>query len=173
MSEQDTAQLDATNPNEDVELEDDLQDTEDVEALKAQVAQKDAFARQALARAKKAEAELKAAKAQPAQPTQNTTNNTLTADDVEVKILKAQGLKDDEIAMMKKIAALNGTTIIEAQSDELYQSFKAKKDSEEKADKARLGASKGSSSQKKEKSISSPHLSDEDHKELWRQQNGK
>lgn len=42
MSEQDTEQLDAINPNDEQDIEDTLDDTEDVEMLKARLAEKEA-----------------------------------------------------------------------------------------------------------------------------------
>lgn len=170
MSEQD-AGAETIISDEELELATELEDTEDVEALKAQI-EKDKIAKaQILARAKKAEAENKELKKpKEALATQHTTN-ALTAEDVEVKILKAQKIPDDEILYLKKLAVLNGTSIIEAQSDDIYLTFKSNKEAVEKAEKARLGVSKGSGSIKKEKGLNTPELSAEEHKELWKRQN--
>lgn len=170
MSEQDNEVLETISSNEEVNLEEETQDTEDVDALKDTIERNRIANQQILARAKKAEAELKALKGQ-ATATQNTTNN-LSSEDVEVSILKAQKTSDDEIAYLKKLAKVNGTSIIDAQSDEIYLGWKAKKEAEEKSEKAKLGASRGSGSAKKEKTINTPNLSDEEHKALWKEQNG-
>lgn len=176
MSEQDELEVSTTNDNEELELESNLDDTDDIDALREQLEQAREAKRQILARAKNAEAKLKSMSSQttqsqpkPSQP----INNILTTEDVEVRILKAQKASDDEIVMLKKIAAVNGTSIIEAQSDEMFISFKERKEEQEKADKAKLGASRGSGSVKKEKDVSSAGLSDAEHKELWRQSMGK
>lgn len=170
MSEQDTEVLEATNSNEELELDNELEDTEDVEALKEQIEKQRIANQQILARAKKAEAENKTLKGKPAEATQ--ISNNLSSEDVEVSILKAQKVSEDEIAYLKKLAKVNGTSIIDAQNDEIYLGWKAKKEADEKSEKAKLGASRGSGSVKKEKTINSPGLSDEEHKALWKEQNG-
>lgn len=174
MSEIDNEVLEATISNEELELDNELEDTEDVEALKEQAAKKDAFARQALARAKKAEAELKTLKgSKPAEATQINNQNNLTAEDVEVRILKAQGLPQEEIDYLKKLAKVNDTSIIEAQSDELFVSFQNKRKEQEKSEQAKLGASRGSGGSKKEKTFNSQGLTEEEHKALWKQAQGR
>lgn len=173
MSENDKEVLEATNSNEEIDLEtEQSNDIEDVEALKRQIEEKDTFARQAVARAKKAEADLKALKEKAGEATQ-IINNAPSEETIDVKILQSQGLDDEAIAYLKKIAQVNGTTLIEAKKDELYKAFEEKREREEKAKKASLGASRGSGAIRKEKSITSPGLSDEEHKELWRKSLGR
>lgn len=174
MSETDTEVLEATISNEELELDNELEDTEDVEALKEQVATKDAFARQALARAKKAEAELKTLKGTKLAPaTQLNNTNNLTAEDVEIRILKAQGIPQEEIDYLKKLAKVNDSSIIEAQSDELFTSFQTKRKEQEKSEQAKLGASRGSGGVRKEKTFNSAGLSAEEHRALWKSAQGK
>jgi hypothetical protein len=173
MSENDTEVLEATNSNEEIDLEtEQSNDTEDVEALRKQIEQKDTFARQAIARAKKAEADLKSLKEKSGEATQ-ITNNVPSEEATATMILQSQGLDDEAIAYLKKIAAVNGTSLIAAKSDELYKAFEAKREAEEKSKKASLGASRGSGSVKREKSITTPGLTDEEHKELWRKSLGR
>lgn len=172
MSEQDEQVVETTNSNEELELETELDNTEDVDALREELEKANTAKQQILARAKKAEAELKAFKSAPA--TQNINNtNILTAEDIEVKILKAQGLSEDEITYLRKLAKVNESSLIEAQSDEMYQVFKKKKEDEAKSEKARLGASRGSGTAKQQKTVSSEGLTPEEHKALWREQMGK
>lgn len=169
MSEQDNEVLETINSNEEENLETEIDnDTDDVEALKEALEKEKIAKQQILARAKKAEALLKENKDKP-----SLNNNVLTSEDVETKILKAQGLPDDEINYLKKLATLNGTSIIEAQSDEIFKSFKANKEAQEKQANAKLGASRGSGSIKKEKTFTTKGLSDEEHKEMWRQSLGR
>ena len=169
MSEQDNEVLETTSSNEEENLETEIDnDTDDVEALKEALEKEKIAKQQILARAKKAEALLKENKDKP-----SLNNNVLTSEDVETKILKAQGLPDDEINYLKKLATLNGTSIIEAQSDEIFKSFKANKEAQEKQANAKLGASRGSGSIKKEKTFTTKGLSDEEHKEMWRQSLGR
>lgn len=161
--------------NEELELESISDDSDDIDALKEQLEQAREAKRQILARAKNAEAKLKSMSSQTTQsepkPNQPINNPVMTAEDVEVRILKTQKVSDDEIAYLKKIAAINGCSVIEAMEDEVYLNFKEKKEASEKSEKARLGVSRGSSSVRKEKEISQPGLTDADHKELWKRQN--
>jgi len=170
----DDQEVESTISNEELELEQEQDDTEDVEELKEQLTKAREAQRQILARAKKAEAQLKERPSQvtkdEAKPTQFT--NTLTAEDVEVKILQTQKVSEDEIAYLKKIAAINGTSLIEAMEDPIYTGFKDKKEADKKSENARLGASRGSSSVRKENTTSTPGLSKADHKDLWRKANG-
>lgn len=172
----DEQEFSTINENEELELETNLDDTDDVEDLKEQLEREREARRQLTARAKKAEEQLKSMSSQTTQkpvqkPSQNI-NNSLTAEDVETRILKAQGVKEDELVMLKKIASVNGTGIIEAQTDEIFLSYKDRKEAQEKAEKAKLGASRSSGSVKKEKSFTSSGLSKEEHKEMWRQAQG-
>lgn len=172
MSENDTEQLEATILNEELELDLTQDDTEDVEALKTQIEAKNTFARQAVARAKRAEAELKALKDAKAPEATQLNNQPLDAEAIDTRLLKLQGKSDDDIKYLKKIASVNGTSLIEAVADDLYVSYEDKKQAQVKAEKARLGASKGGGSVKAEKTFNSQELSAEDHKALWRQQQG-
>ena len=175
MSEKDP-QADSIISDEELDLELELDNTEDVEDLKLKLEEAREANRKINARAKIAEAKLKEKESQPTQTTeqkatQPISNPVLTAEDVEVRNLKAQGVSNDEIVYLKKLAAVNGTSIIEAQSDELFSAFKSKKEEQEKSEKSKLGASRGSSSVKREKDYSTPGLSDEEHKEIWKRQN--
>lgn len=174
MSENDNEVLETTNSNEEIDLEiEQSNDTEDVEALRKQIEEKDTFARQAIARAKKAEADLKALKEKAGEAPQKIINTAPSEETIDIKILQSQGLDDEAISYLKKIAQVNGSTLIEAKKDELYKAFEEKREREEKAKKATLGASRGSGAVRKEKSINSPGLTDEEHKELWRKQMGR
>ena len=175
MSEKDP-QADSIISDEELDLELELDNTEDVEDLKLKLEEAREANRKINARAKIAEAKLKEKESQPTQTTeqkatQPISNPVLTAEDVEVRILKAQGVSNDEIVYLKKLAAVNGTSIIGAQSDELFSAFKSKKEEQEKSEKSKLGASRGSSSVKREKDYSTPGLTDEEHKEIWKRQN--
>lgn len=164
--------------NEELELELEL---EEIENRQAPTESPDrTFARQAVARAKKAEAEAKALREKyegKTEATQNTTN-PLTTQDIEVRILKVKGTPADEIEMLKKLAALKSVetgkevSIIDMESDDYFITYKDKKDATAKAEKARLGASKSGGSAKAEKSFNTQGLSPADHKELWRQSQG-
>ena len=124
------------------------------------------------ARAKKAEALLVQRKKQEKKqikPAQTLQTNTLTEEAVEIKILKSQGKTEDEIAQLKKIARVNETSIFDALSDPYFVAWKESKEQEAKSVKAKLPASKGSSSIRQSKDFNNRDLSEEEHKELWKQ----
>lgn len=169
MSEQDEQVVPATNDTEEQELEINLDDTEDVEALKAQIAEKDTFARQAVARAKKAEQELKELKGSTkSTATQTLQTNGLSEEAVEVMLLKAQGMELELIEELKTLAKIRGKSVIDTQNDPIFVAIKAAKEAKEKAEKSKLGASRGSNTAKKEKSLQTPGLTEAERKELWK-----
>jgi len=92
---------------------------------------------QILARAKKAEEELKALKAQP----QSKPNDPQLSD--ELKLI-ARGLSDEEIEQAKVVAKGKGINLTEAIKDPLFTIFQADLKDKERKEKAKLGASKGS-----------------------------
>jgi hypothetical protein len=173
MSENDNEVLEATNSNEEQELEINLDDNDDVEALRTQITEKDNFAKQAIARAKKAEAELKALKgAKPAEANQNTQPSP-SHETIEETILRAQGESQEMIDQLKKIAQVTGKTLIDARQDPYYVALKKAKEDEVKSAKAKLPASRGSGTAKQEKSFNTPGLTEAEFKELWREKMGK
>ncbi len=175
MSEQDLEQLEATISNEELELENDLEDVEDIEQVKEETEKAKQFARQALARAKKAEAELKELRKsdKPVEAPQTTNNNPLTPDDIDARVLRLQGMPDDVVEALKKVAKINGTTLMEAQTDKVFMTMKAQMEADKTAEQAKLGASKGSGTSRKTKTFNSSGLSDAEHKEMWRQEQGR
>lgn len=125
---------------------------------------------QVLARAKRAEDEAKRLKASPVNI--NKTNS-LSPEEVDVKILQSQGYTDELITELKAVAKARGKSLFASTQDSIFIAIKAEKEAELKAQKAKLGASRGSSSVRKEKSVTSPNLSDEEHKQLWRESRDK
>jgi len=125
---------------------------------------------QVLARAKKAEDALK-----KARPQENITNktNSVSSEEVEIKILKVQGMSEDLINELKAVAVARGKSLIDSINDPIFVAIKNDKEQQAKAQKARLGASKGSSPVKKEKTINTPFISDEEHKQLWKENRDK
>jgi hypothetical protein len=173
MSEQDNEVLEATNSN-DEGIEINLEgESDDTEALKAQIAEKETFARQAIARAKKAEAELKALKSKEVAPDNQKLNNTISQETIEETVLKAQGESQEMIDQLKKIAQVTGKSIFDARQDPIFLAIKQTKENEVKSSQAKLGASKGSGSKKAEKTFNTPGLTAEEHKALWKEKMGR
>lgn len=159
-----------TNSSEELDLE--VQDdVEDVETIKAEL-EKERQARVELtARAKRAEAEAKALKAKAEAP--QKINNTLPVEEVmDVKILQSQGVDEEQIAFLKDLAKVKGTSLLAAQHDNLYKLYKAEDEAKRKSQEASLPASRGSGQVKRSENFNTPSLSDEKHKELWKQKVG-
>lgn len=145
---------------------------ETVETLKAKLAEKDELLakeaearRQLTARAKTAEA-----KAKPVAP---QLSNGIDETMIEKKILKSQGMSDELLTELVALSKVRGKGLIDTQSDPIFIALKESKDKEEKSAKANLGASKGSGSVKKGKDFNTPNLTDEEHKEMWKQSQGR
>lgn len=170
MSEQDQ-DLDTITSNDET-TEESFDDTEDVESLREMLERERVARQQITARAKKAEAELKTYKAPVQKPVQAQTTNNLTSEDIEAKILKAQNVSDEEITYLRKLAAFNGVSLLDAQNDDMFVAFKSKREQELKSERAKLGVSSRSGQHKQEKTFNSVGLSDADHKAKWREMNG-
>ncbi len=139
MSEQDEDV--AVDTNTDVEEttnsnESGVEETTDLagELEKAREAQS-----QILARAKKAEAELK--KLRETKPEPQINSNPQLSD--ELKLI-ARGLSDEEIDKAKVVAKGLGISLPDAIKDPLFLSYQATLKEKERKEKAKLGASKGS-----------------------------
>ena len=160
MSEQDqdvavdinTEGEEATESNEDSEQEDTVDLQEQLE--KERVAKS-----QILARAKKAEEELKALKANPP-----VTSDPQLSD--ELKLI-ARGLSDEEIDKAKVIAKGNGTSLQEALKDDMFIAYQNKLKEDERKEKAKLGASKGSG-ESQDETLIKPGMTREEHQEAFK-----
>ena len=75
--------------------------------------------------------------------------------------------------MIRKIAKLENISLIEALENPLYKSWEGQRAEEKRREEAQMGASRGSGSRKQQKDFSTPKLSEEEHKELWRKMTGK
>lgn len=103
-----------------------------------------------------------------APKTQQTLTKTNTADSsIEEVVLKSQGIEEEELDMLKKIATVNGVSLIEAKKDVMFTLWKDKQDAEKRNKKASMPASRGSSS-KVAKTLNTPGLTPEEHKALWK-----
>ncbi len=163
MSETDIEQPEAIIPDDNQEIEINLDDTEDVEVLKETVRKAEDAKRQILARAKKAEAELKAHKEKPAEAT-----HALSVEDVEAKILQSKGIDSDLLAEMKVVAQIRKKSILEVENDPIIVAMKEERERKAKEEKSRLGSPRGSGSPKPKKDFNTPGLTDEEHREMVR-----
>lgn len=120
---------------------------------------------QLTARAKRAEDEAKKNKIPSDTKAQPNLTNTLSREEA---VLIAQGYDLETLNQIQVIAKGKGVSLLEAEKDPLFVSYKEKKDAEAKAEKAKLGASKGSG-QKETKPGFNSFESLEDHKKLWKE----
>lgn len=162
----------STNEDTELELEEEiLDDDEDIESVKAKAEKADTFARQAVARAKKAEAELKALKGEPKAKAPQL-NSGLDDESVERKILKSQGVSEELIEELSALSKVRGKSLLDTLEDPIYLKLKEAKEEEAKEKKAKLPSSKGSGTVKSKRDTTSPDLSEEEHKALWKEQAG-
>lgn len=168
MPEINDRDIDLTNDNEELELEEDQQtddqsvddksndddssdsdDEESKEDLKAQ-----------LGRLKR---ELK--KAQRTKQ-KKTSSSDLSPDEVRLYARH----DDDAVEKIRRIAKVEGMSLTEAEQSDYFSIYQKKREQEETARKASLGSSKGGRS--KSKKVSDASLSEEDHKALARKRFG-
>ena len=115
------------------------------------------------ARAKKAEALIIKNKKSPVaeKPTEQATPSN-----VEEIVLQANGMSDELLTQLKKVAAINGTSLIKAQNDPIFVAVKEKFEREKKSSAASLPATRGAGSAKVQKTANTPGLSREEHMRL-------
>ena len=68
---------------------------------------------------------------------------------------------------------MRGKSLLDTVSDPLFIALKESKEADAKSAKAKLGVSRGSGTVKTEKSFDTPGLSEEEHKELWKNRQNK
>lgn len=160
MEETPEVQPEAIISDEQLELELNPESAEDIEAVKASAVKATTFAKQALARAHKAEEELKELKKPklesvvPSQP------------DVEETVLLANGMPEELLEELKAVAGVRKVSLIKAQKDPIFVAVKEKFEKEQKQKDASLGASRGSGATKPKKDFSTPGLTREEHRAM-------
>lgn len=90
--------------------------------------------------------------------------------DVDERILISQGMDDELLSELKDIARAKKMTLMDAKKTPVFQAFEKQFEEEQKAESARLGASKGSGSKRVEKTFATPKLSKEEHRKMWDKQ---
>ena len=173
MDEESTVAVDI---NTDGTVPGETADTEDVEAIKTELAEAQKKLEQfpnIVARAKKAEADLKELRSKLPKEAEAPQVKNVPDQDLDSRILKSQGMSDELLAALKKVASVTGKSLIDSQTDEVFIAIKDKAEAKETADKASLPASKGSGAAQVKKDTTSPNLSAEEHKELWLKNQGR
>lgn len=102
---------------------------------------------------------------------QLSTNKDNSSDTVDEKILKStKGYDEETIDKLKVVAKGLGVDLFKAEQDDLFQDYIAKKQADERKEKAKLGSSKGSQVSQ-ERGIGD--LTDEEHKQFVKEQMSK
>lgn len=159
MSEQDTdVTVDTLTEVEEAPESNEEGEQEDTEALQEKLDEAEKAKSQILARAKKAEEELKALKATPIK------NDPFFEERLE---LLASGLTREEVDKAKVIAIGNNTTLAEALKDDMFIAYQRKLKDDKRKEDAKLGASKGSG-ESKDDSLIKPEMSREEHQEAFK-----
>lgn len=123
---------------------------------------------QILARAKRAEEELKKFKTAPAPSPVINNNNPEFSD--ELKLI-ARGLSDEEISQAKVIAKGKGIVLTEAIKDPMFTLFQKDLKEKEKRENAKLGGSRGSG-ESADDSIIKPNMTKEEHEAAFKKMMG-
>lgn len=160
MSEQDeeVVAVDTNTEDEEATNSNDSSD-EGTDALQERLDQAEKAKSQILARAKKAEEELKTLKAQP-----HISNDPQLSD--ELKLI-ARGLSDEEIEQAKIVAKGKGILLTEAIKEPLFLTFQNDLKEKERKEKAKLGASKGSGESQDDSLIKSD-MTREEHEKAFK-----
>ena len=98
----------------------------------------------------------------PAEQVKAETPNSPLID-VDERVLKAQGMPDELLEKLKKVAALEGVSLIDAQNNDLFVAAKEKFEKEAKSKAASLGASRGSAKVQPKKDFTAVGLTKEEH----------
>ena len=83
----------------------------------------------------------------------------------EEAILYAKGFSEEEVTQAQKVATLEGVPLTEAVQNDLFTTWKTKRDAKAKQEAAQLGVGRGSRGSAK-KTLDSKGLTDDEHKEL-------
>ncbi|TQF41169.1 hypothetical protein UNPF46_08595 [Bradyrhizobium sp. UNPF46] len=101
--------------------------------------------------------------AEPAKPA------SLTRDEA---ILIAKGFSEEELEKAKKIAEVENIPLTEVPTNDLFITWKTKREAEKKEQDAQLGVGRGARRTVK-RTFSTPGLSDSEHKEMFKEKIGR
>ena len=125
---------------------------------------------QVLARAKRAEEELKKSKTSVKPAPSQVINNNNPDISEELKLI-ARGLSDEEINQAKVIAKGKGIVLTEAIKDPMFLTVQKDIKEREKREAAKLGGSKGSS-ESEDEALVKPNMTRDEHMAAFKKLNG-
>ena len=120
------------------------------------------------ARAMKAEALI--VKNKKAPVVEKPTPATPTTDPIEAA-LRVNGMSKEMLEQLKKVAAVTGKDLVDAQSDDLFIAIKEKAEKDKKREEASLPASRGAGTVKPKVGFNTPGLTREQHMALIKSRN--
>lgn len=141
----------------------DLESTETPESDEPEVVPKSQYD-EVHRRAKKAEADLKALRGN--SPAPKKPQQASSPADVDERILLSQGMHPELLKVLKKVSSVQGVGLIEAQTDDIFVAVKEKFESEQKAKKASVPASRGSGAPIAKKDFRTPGLTEAEHRKM-------
>lgn len=170
MPETNDRDIDLTNDNEDLELEND-QETDDNQSDDDSTGDDDSSdSMEGKSELEQLRAELGRTKRDLKKAQRNkskkSSSSSLSAD--EVRLLARHD--DDAMEQIRKIAKIEDVSLTEAEKTDYFDIWKDKRERVRLAEQASLDATKGG--QSKSKNFKTPGLDREDHKQLWARQTG-
>ncbi len=108
----------------------------------------------------------KHSKSSKTEPTEKPKPGS-SADEVDERILKSQGMQPELLKQLKDVAKLRGVPLLDAQSDPLFIASKDLYEKKQKQKEASLPAAKGSKQTMTKKSLATPGLSRDEHKAMY------
>lgn len=107
-----------------------------------------------------------------AAPAASTTQSSQASPlDVDERILKSQGVSPELMVQLKRIAAVEGVSLLDAQASPIFVAVKEKFEKDKKLKEASVGASRGSGSVKPKKTANTPGLTREEHMAMFQERN--
>lgn len=144
-------------------------ETDDVAKLKEELKTSQEARDRLYARLKRLEKEIKGDESKPETETKPESPASLSRDEA---ILIAKGFSEDELERAKRIAAVENIPLTQVPDNDLFKTWKERRDAEAKQQAAQLPSSKGARSTVK-KTFATKGLSDDDHKALFNEKMGR
>lgn len=165
MNDEYNEDFDSTTEAEETVQPEEINEGETLETEpEVDIAQLQATNKKLFERAKKAEADLKALKDKPTAKT--ATAKPASSIDIEETVLLANGMDEELLGQLKKVAQVQGVSIIKAQADPLFVAVKELFEKNKKQSQASMGASRGSGQVKARPTFKTPGLTEAQHREM-------
>lgn len=115
----------------------------------------------------------KAEKQKPVQKDLPTNAPSSKLEDAAMLILEDKGFTEEDIELARKVASIEGVTLLQATKTKAFELYKKAKDEEAKQQRASIGASRRAQTYEPPKSMEDLSKSREDHMKAWREAVGR